>query len=205
MKNLDQAISLYQKTYPGGKADIFSITWRPYFLDYNNSSESIDKSELSKSKLAGMTEEQKAALTKRMERIGQSVGINFRWGGKIGNTRNAHRLMHLCRSEFSQAQKSLVTELFRAYHEQERDISCIEELKDIAAGCSLGRSAVGQMFNSDDGSDDVEKEADRYRSHAEGKGVPTYIIQGEHQLGGAQDVMDFMELFVKVKEADSLV
>lgn len=32
-RNLQRAIRLYQKTYPGGSQDVFDITWKPYFLD----------------------------------------------------------------------------------------------------------------------------------------------------------------------------
>ncbi|KAH6675226.1 hypothetical protein F5X68DRAFT_235382, partial [Plectosphaerella plurivora] len=34
-RNLDAAIALYQKTYPGAKFDVFKISWTPYYLNYN--------------------------------------------------------------------------------------------------------------------------------------------------------------------------
>ncbi|GKT84346.1 DSBA-like thioredoxin domain protein [Colletotrichum tofieldiae] len=85
-RKLDRAIALYQKTYPGGKNDVFSITWRPYYLDYNPSTHSIDKKLLAETKLSDMSPERRAALTQRMEQIGRSVGINFKWEARSGPT-----------------------------------------------------------------------------------------------------------------------
>ncbi|KAI8242856.1 hypothetical protein K4K57_000450 [Colletotrichum sp. SAR 10_99] len=90
-RNVDHAISLYQKTYPAGKKDTFSVTWKPYYLHYNPHPHSVDKSEVAKVRLSGMSPERQAALTLRMEQIGRSVSVNFKWGGKIGpDTRDAH-------------------------------------------------------------------------------------------------------------------
>jgi predicted DsbA family dithiol-disulfide isomerase len=32
-RRLQTAISLFQKTYPGGSSDTFNITWKPYYVD----------------------------------------------------------------------------------------------------------------------------------------------------------------------------
>ncbi|EER41772.1 conserved hypothetical protein [Histoplasma capsulatum H143] len=40
-RDLQKAISLYQKTYPGGSKDEFQLSWKPYFIDQEPPSESI--------------------------------------------------------------------------------------------------------------------------------------------------------------------
>ncbi|KAI2779030.1 hypothetical protein F4815DRAFT_446628 [Daldinia loculata] len=45
-RNLDTAIFLYRKTYPGGKSDTFSIVWTPYYLNYNPHPYSVEKDTL---------------------------------------------------------------------------------------------------------------------------------------------------------------
>ncbi|KAI1650629.1 uncharacterized protein F4817DRAFT_326830 [Daldinia loculata] len=45
-RNLDTAISLYRKTYPGGESDTFSIVWTPYYLNYNPHPYSVEKDTL---------------------------------------------------------------------------------------------------------------------------------------------------------------
>ncbi|KAJ8110069.1 hypothetical protein ONZ43_g5973 [Nemania bipapillata] len=32
-KRLDKAIALYQKVYPNGRSDTFTVTWQAYYLD----------------------------------------------------------------------------------------------------------------------------------------------------------------------------
>jgi predicted DsbA family dithiol-disulfide isomerase len=35
LRTLEQAIALYQRTYPNASKDIFHIHWSPYYLDAN--------------------------------------------------------------------------------------------------------------------------------------------------------------------------
>ncbi|EQB54520.1 DSBA-like thioredoxin domain-containing protein [Colletotrichum gloeosporioides Cg-14] len=122
--------SLYQKTYPDGKNDTFSIAWKPYYLHYNTQPHSVDKSEVAKVRLSDMSPERQAALTHWMEQIGRSFSVNFKWGGKIGpDRRDAHRLVRLSRSKDASVQSSLIDGLFAACHELEQDISDIEILQ----------------------------------------------------------------------------
>lgn len=196
-------MSLYQKTYPGGKDDVFSITWRPYYLNYHGSSlQSVDKSQVADIKLGGMDPAARAALARRMEQIGRSVGLDFKWGGKVGDTHDAYRLVYLSRSK-PDVQDLLVEKLFHAYHEREQDISSPGVLREIAIAAGLEETEVDELLNSAMASEAVNAEADVYRSRVEGLGVPSYVIQGVHKLHGALDPHDFMEVFIKVKEAEA--
>lgn len=147
-----------------------------------------------------MTPEQREMLSRRMERIGSSVGINFKWGGKVGRTYDAHKLVYTSRSMSTDAQSELVEKLFRAYHENEQDISCKDHLRKIAASVGLSEDQVNECFESSTIEEALKEEAALYRAQTEGSGVPTFLIQGKYKLSGAQDVQDFMDLFVQVKE-----
>ncbi|KAF6807334.1 hypothetical protein CPLU01_15807 [Colletotrichum plurivorum] len=203
----DLAISLYKKTYPDGKQDSFSITWRPYYLNYNPHPHSVDKSALAETKLADLTPERRAALTRRMEQIGRSVGIGFRWGGMIGpDTCDAHRLVRLGRGKGPEVQDALVEGLFEAYHELERDISDKKVLRDVAVSAGIDAVEVEEFLASDTGTDEVNEEEKRIREVAGGSGVPTFVIQDAHRLAhrleGAQNPSEIYEVFVKVNEAE---
>ncbi|KAH8736372.1 thioredoxin-like protein [Ilyonectria robusta] len=202
-RKLDMAISLYQKTYPGGKSDVFSINYRPYYLNYGPSTHSVDKREIADARLGSMTPEQRTKLFQRMNQIGRAVGINFQGGGKIGDTRHAHRLVHLSRTKSPEIQNALVDGIFAAYHELEKDISSKDVLREIAVGSGLEGAAVDEWFHSDLEAANVDEEAQRNRDSLAGSGVPAYIIQGSHHINGAEDAHDFMEIFIKVKEGDS--
>ncbi|KAK2601789.1 hypothetical protein QQS21_004673 [Conoideocrella luteorostrata] len=202
-RKLDQAISLYKKTYPGGKEDVFQIAWRPYFLNYSNSATSVDKLDLANTKLAHMSAEQRSALGLRMSRIGHSVGINFKWGGRVGRTENAHKLVYMSRSLSADTQNALVEALFQAYHENEKDISSRAVLLEIATRIGINEEQVTECLDNVDDEANVEAEAMQFQSQISGSGVPAFLIHGDHKLSGAQEIQDFMEIFIKVKECDS--
>ena len=146
-----------------------------------------------------MSAERVAAMTQRVTQIGHSVGIDFKHGGKIGSTRDAHRLIHLAQTTKSpDVQNALVEKLFEAFHELEKDISSKEVLRGIAVDAGISGPEVEEWLDSDLGGDTVDAEA--LASRREGSGVPRFIIQGVHRVSGAQGSQEFLELFVKVKE-----
>ncbi|KAH7134200.1 thioredoxin-like protein [Dactylonectria macrodidyma] len=202
-RKLDMAISLYQKTYPGGKLDVFAINYRPYYLNYGPSTHSVDKSEVADTRLSDMTAKQRAKLYRRMDQIGRGVGINFQSGGRIGDTRQAHRLVHLGRTKGPEIQNALVDGIFAAYHELEKDITSKDVLREIAIGAGLESTEVDEWLSSDLDAGIIDDEAQRNKEMLAGVGVPSYIIQGSHRINGAEDAQDFMEVFIKVKETDS--
>ena len=199
-RTLEKAISLYQKTYPGGKDDVFLVTWRPYYLNNDNpSSQSVDKRELTESRLSGISSARATAMTQRLSQIGRSVGIDFKYGGRIGGTRDTHRLIYLSQTKSLDVQDALVEKLFEAYHELEKDISSRDVLRQIAIDAGLNGPEVEEWLNSDLGGDIVDAEAMENRKMGN-SGVPIFIIQGVHRVNGAQDTQEFFEIFTRVKE-----
>ena len=152
-------------------------------------------------KLSGMNSEKATAMTQRFIQIGRSVGINLKFGGKIGSTRDAHRLIHLSQTKSSDVQNALVDKLFEAYHELERDISSQDVLREIAKNVGLDGPEVDEWLSSSLGGDNVDDEALENRKMVN-SGVPLFIIQGVHRVDGAQDPQEFLEIFIKVKEGE---
>lgn len=140
-------------------------------------------------------------MIQRLTQIGHSVGIDFKSGGKIGSTRDAHRLTHLSQIKSPEVQDALVEKLFEAYHELEKDISSPNVLREIAVDAGLNGSEVGEWLNSNLGGDTVDTEALKNREIGI-SGVPMFIIQGVHRIDGARDVQEFLEVFTKVKERE---
>ena len=182
---------------------MFSIQWKPYYLNYGPTDESVDKRALVEEKLSGMRDEQREKLFRRMDQIGGSVGISFSGGGKIGDTRQAHRLVHLSQDKSAEVRKLLVEKIYGAYHELEKDISKKEVLCELAVEAGLDAEEVDGWLGSDRDGDLVDEEAQKNRDLVAGSGVPFYVIQGEHKIDGAQDAQDFMEVFVAVKEREA--
>ena len=176
--------------------------WRAYYLNNSLSAQSVDKAKLIESKLSGMNPERVTAMLQHVNRVGCSVGINFKSGGKVGSTRDAHRLIHLSQAKHPAVQNSLVDKLFEAYHELEKDVSSVDVLREIAIDAGLNGSEVAEWLNSSFSAMDVDGEVMESRKVVE-SGVPTFIIQGVHRIDGAQDPEQFLEIFIKVKEGNS--
>ncbi|KAK2055260.1 DSBA-like thioredoxin domain-containing protein [Colletotrichum caudatum] len=205
-RNLDRAIAIYQKTYPGGRNDVFSITWRPYYLNYNPSTQSVDKSLLAETKLGDMSPGRRAALTQRVEQVGRSVGVSFKWGGKIGpETRDAHRLVGIGGAKGPEVADALVDRLFEAYHELERDISEIEVLRDITVDAGLDPVVAECLIEPGSAFKEVDSEEEKGREVSGGAVVLVFVVQGVHPIEGSQDIPAFYEAFVQAKEAESSV
>ncbi|KAL4893995.1 putative thioredoxin [Aspergillus ambiguus] len=200
-RTLDRAIALYRKTYPGGCNDTITIAWRPYYLNYNPYGYSVLKTDLVDERLKDKTPEQRAALIKRMDKIGQSVAINFKGGGMIGpDTRDAHRLVYLSREDpniTSETHGELVENILEAYHEREMDISQREVLKETAVAAGIEPIVVERWLAEDVGNA-VDEEARRNKEMKGNTGVPRFLIQGMYQWDG-DDLYEFIEIMGKVK------
>ncbi|GES61475.1 putative regulator of gluconeogenesis Rmd5 [Aspergillus terreus] len=187
-RTLDRAIGLYRKTYPGGRNDTITITWRPYYLNYNPYGHSVPKTDLMDERLKNQTPEQRAALISRMDKIGRSVGIHFKGGGMIGpNTQDAHRLVYLCREDASipsELQGDLVEKILEAYHELEKDISEKEVLRELAVAAGIEAATVDKWLEENGGGEEVDKEAKRNKEVEANTGVPRFLIQGNYHWDG---------------------
>jgi predicted DsbA family dithiol-disulfide isomerase len=188
----------------------------------------VDKFVLAKVKLSDMNEQQKDALERRMNQIGRSVGIKFKSGGKIGSTRAAHHLIHLSQmAGRGSATPDLVGRLFEAYHELELDISARDVLRQIAVEVGLDAADVDAYldlcFDSSPSTSTssfassilladeighlesiIDKQARENRQRTN-TGVPLFIIQGEYRVDGAQDLMEFVEVFGKIRESTDTI
>ncbi|KAI0455171.1 putative thioredoxin [Xylaria acuta] len=223
-RRLDKAIALYQKVYPSGRDDTFAVNWTAYYLDPTAPARGISHRERLLQKLASTrskksnpdptaievddnNQELAERLTARLASIGRQEGIAFSFQGRIGNTRSAHRAVafskthpNLQNEPAQQVQDRFVTALFAGYFEGSLDITSHEALADVAASVGLNRAAMRAWLDSGRGGEEVDEE-DRAARARGINGVPCFTVQGA-KLDGAQDVQDFLELFIKVKEEE---
>jgi predicted DsbA family dithiol-disulfide isomerase len=234
-RRLDKAISLYQKVYPGGRHDTFQVDWKAYYLDPSAPARGISWAERQAQKLAATatsesrshsdnpngrdTEELARQLRDRLASIGRQEGIEFSFGGKIGNTRSAHRAIAFSKTQSHgadtdtdtgghdehdpQVQDRFVMALFTAYFEGTADITSHETLADVAQSVGLDRAAMLAWLDDGLGGDEVDEEARVAKEELGLKGVPCFTVQGR-TVDGAQDVQAFLELFVGIGEEEEL-
>ncbi|KAK8058236.1 hypothetical protein PG994_008684 [Apiospora phragmitis] len=234
---LDRAISLYQKVYPGGRHDTFSIVWHPFYLEPDAPADTpgVPWAERHAQKFGGRRHDDDGGETKEKEESeakilhlraqlaakGRQHGLKFSFGGKIGRTRDAHRLIALAgRQEKKGKEKEgaadvnsdddddagglqdlVVMQLFRDFFEGEADITSRAMLAELGSKAGLGRREdLLAWLESGEGGEEVDEQARGAREEGRMKRVPRFVVQGEHVIDGAQDGQAFMEAFVQIKE-----
>ncbi|KAI9374534.1 thioredoxin-like protein [Aspergillus egyptiacus] len=203
-RRLTKAINLYQKTYPGGSQDEVHITWRPYFLDRDAPMESIPYIDRMTQKLGA---DKVLASQAHLQRLGKPDGIQFRFGGRIGNTMRAHQVILLCerydaergRTAYTDALTTAVVEgLFRVHFEEEGDLTDVGTLARIVEDASAGSLDAGRVrgwLEGGEAVEEIERMAERARREEGVKG-------GGVTLSGAQDVGEFLEALIAFKDKE---
>lgn len=150
------------------------------------------------------------AISKRLTSMGGPEGICFSMQGKLGNTRDAHRLVQLARSKdegekgpspsSSKYQDGLMNGMMRRYFEEGGDITSHDLLLDAAAEAGIDRSEAKAWLDEGKGGEIVDREVQE--AYAMGiQGVPHFIINGRYEVSGAQDVEGFLSEFIRAKQA----
>lgn len=160
-----------------------------------------------------------SAIFSRLAAAGEGDGIAFKFGGNTGSTRDSHRLLWYAGEEEAKAsagnsssspssasasgvigglQTRVVEQLFRAYFEEEKNITDKSVLCDAAVAAGLDRGEVEKLLGSDLGGAEVDREA-RDASRRLVTGVPYFLVQGKYAVEGADEPETFLEAFERVK------
>jgi predicted DsbA family dithiol-disulfide isomerase len=139
----------------------------------------------------------------RLAQAGRAEGIEFKFGGRTGNTRDSHRLIHMAKIKGGETlQTRVVEELFAAYFENEADITSRDALTEAGVKAGLEEAEVREWLESDKGGLDVDAEAHRAQRSLV-TGVPHFTIQGRYRIEGAEDPQVFLDVFEKIKAAET--
>jgi predicted DsbA family dithiol-disulfide isomerase len=195
-KRLEKGIAEYKERHPGSN-DTFAINWFPFYLD-PTAPKSIDKQERYESKFG---KERTAMMQQRLSQIGHAEGINFKFGGNTGNTRDSHRLIQLGKTKSPQLQTRVIEELFAAYFENEKDITKQDILIEAGVKAGLEEKEAKEWLESGKGGPEVDKEVqDAVQQNI--SGVPNFTINDQFEVGGAQDASAFVQLFERFKKQE---
>ena len=141
--------------------------------------------------------ERVTAIQTRLHRVGRAQGINFTFGGKIGKTRDSHRLIYAAGLESPQLQRAVVDEIFR-FFETDGDFTSHADLLQAAVVAGFSEEKAEAVLGSDQYGEIVDELATQARQDGVSS-VPTYEFNGE-RIEGAEDASVFYEAFVKAKE-----
>jgi predicted DsbA family dithiol-disulfide isomerase len=141
-----------------------------------------------------------AMATARLKTLGEAEGIKFSLQGKIGNTRDAHRLVQLAKIKSNETENRMISALFKSHFEEDADITSQEALAAAGEQAGLDRAEVEDWLSQGKGGEQVDREVEEaYRDGIHG--VPNFTINGRYQVQGAQDVQTFLEVFARVKKS----
>lgn len=141
-------------------------------------------------------------MQQRLAGVGNQLDINFKFGGKTGNTRDSHRLVQLAKKHGNEVELKTVDGLFAAYFENEQDITDYDTLRGVAKNAGIpGDEFEKAIVQGDEGGKEVDDAV--VQARLEGvSGVPDYVIQGKYRINGGQDASVFVQAFEKIKELE---
>ena len=162
------------------------LTFRPYMLDPTVPEEGQDYRDYMKAKFGDGSKDQFKASRDHLEKAGADFGIQFDFSAitRRPNSLNAHRLLRWAQGQ--ELGHEVAEGLFRAYHEQGRDIGDEAVLIDIAESAGLDGSLVKDLLGGDDDKLAIQQEVMFFRGLGV-SGVPTFIYNGQFAIQGAQD------------------
>ena len=161
----------------------FEVEWHPFQLNPDMPPEGMDRRAYLEAKFGGQEGAVQAYLP--VVEHGRKAGLELNLDriARTPNTIDAHRLIHWAGIEGRQT--PVVSALFKAYFTEGRDIGDPEVLADIADSAGLDASIVIRLLGTDE---DVaglrEKDAGFRRMGV--NSVPTFIVNGQHAVPGAQ-------------------
>jgi predicted DsbA family dithiol-disulfide isomerase len=140
-------------------------------------------------------------ILERLSAIGKEEGINFKFGGRTGNTRDSHRLVQLGKTKGPEMQTRVIEELFAAYFENEKDITTQEILLEAGIKAGLEEEEIKAWLEGGKGGPEVDKEVQEAYEH-QISGVPNFTVNDRFEIGGAQEPEAFVQLFERLKRQD---
>ncbi|KAK3689614.1 DSBA-like thioredoxin domain-containing protein [Podospora appendiculata] len=197
-KRLETAIRTYKKVVPGGENDTFTVTWHPFYLDPTLANVGVDRKVHLAKKFPNP--QRLEMVFARLQSLGEAEGIDFSNGGKIGNTRDAHRLVQLAKTKGNETENKVIAELFKSHFEEGGDITSQDMLVTAAAKAGLDKAEAKSWLETGKGGDEVDLEVEQ--AYAKGiSGVPNFTINGRYELGGAQEPETFLAEFMRAKKS----
>jgi len=177
-RNLEAALAEFDH------ADRVTVEWRSYELDPTTPARvGLSMDEVLARKY-GMTSEQAVEANRQMTELAASVGLEYHLDRvQIGNTFDAHRLIHLASD--SGRSGELKERLLRAYFTEGRAISDPVVLSELAAEVGLDPIRVDAVLAGDEFAAEVR--ADEARALELGStGVPFFVFDERLGIPGAQ-------------------
>ena len=148
----------------------------------------------------GTTPEQSRKARERLAALGESLGFTFNYTDdmKMVNTFKAHQLLHWASDQGCQT--ALKEALFKAFFTDGRDVSDAEVLADVCGSVGLDPSEALAVL--EDARYGLPVREDQREWVEQGiQAVPTFVINQQYMVQGAQDAEAFGRMLDKLLAA----
>jgi predicted DsbA family dithiol-disulfide isomerase len=176
------------------------VSYRPYQLDPTASpGKSEPVATAYANKFGGP--ERASQIIDHVTGVAAEDGLEFRLDRALrANTLLAHRLLWWAEQPGSPvAQADVKERLLRAYFMEGLDISDADVLADCIAELGVGRAAVLDVLESDQGLADVRSDLERAADLGI-SAVPTFVVNGQWAIPGAQDTETFVNVLRRLRD-----
>ncbi|MGV8996007.1 MAG: DsbA family oxidoreductase [Parvibaculaceae bacterium] len=195
-RRLDEALIQH-----GGEC--VSLRWRPFQLDASIPEGGVDRKAYMKKKF-GSDPDRTKAVSNTIRDYGDQLGIKFNFE-KIEispNTLDSHRLIRWAGT--AGCQNEMLDILFRRYFTDAEDIGNHAVLLDAAREAGMDADIVGDLLTRGADRELVQREEALAREMGI-QGVPSFVINEEWVMVGAQEVPALVRMFEKLlaKEAEA--
>jgi predicted DsbA family dithiol-disulfide isomerase len=178
----------------------FDVSYHPYQLDPTAAPGAAGPVIEAYAKKFGGPEQARAIIANVSARAAE-VGLDFRMDRALrANTLLAHRLIWLAGQSDSPVEQDATKErLLQAYFHDGLDIGDPDVLADCAGEIGFDRGEVYEFLSSDRGTDEVRAELDVASDNGI-TAVPTYVLNGQWAVPGAQEPETFAQVLRKMAD-----
>ncbi|TDC62513.1 DsbA family oxidoreductase [Actinomadura sp. GC306] len=175
--------------------DQVEVVYRAFQLDPSfPKGETMDVADMLSGKL-GMPRDQAVEMNRQMEQRAAGAGLEYNLeGGRVGNTADAHRLVHLAAEHG--VQDAFVEALYKAHFTDRRSVFDHDSLVQIAEEAGLDADVVRETLTT--GKYAAEVDTDQREARDLGaNGVPFFVIDRRYGISGAQPPEAFTEALTR--------
>ena len=198
---LDEALKRFRAS-DAGKDVTFTVKYFPYQLYPEASKEGEDRYEWYKKSRYGDSADKMKMYTTLMTAYGVSAGIDFKFGGTVANTIDAHRVIqHFQEEKGPETADKIINSLYSQFFENERHPSTEDTLLKATTDAGVPESEAKPFI--EDKSDGLMDTKMLIREQA-GNGVdsvPYIVIEGKRRditLVGAKEVEEYEKALAQI-------
>lgn len=179
----------------------------PYQLYPEATKEGESKYEWYKKSRYGNSEDKMKMYITLMSAYGATAGINFKFGGTVANTLNAHRVIqHFQEAKGPEVANKLVDSLYRLYFEEEKHPSTEETLLEACKKAGIEEKEAKEVIEDEyEGLQETKMLIQEQAANGIDS-VPYMIFEGRRRdvtIQGANEVADYVKAMGQiVKESN---